>query len=61
MRTLLMVVGAARLASAFPDSGKWVYTNITLPDQYIGNNTFDHLLIYEKGVNPIFFSLRFNV
>ena len=39
MRTLLMVVGADKLATAFPDSGKWVYTNITLPDQYIGNNT----------------------
>jgi len=31
-----MVVGAAKLATAFPDSGKWVYTNISLPDQYIG-------------------------
>ena len=55
MRTLLMVVGAAKLASAFPDSGKWVYTNITLPDQYIGNNTFYHLLIYEKGGKLNFF------
>ena len=32
----LTLLSAVNLVSSFPDSGKWVYKNITMSEQYIG-------------------------
>jgi hypothetical protein len=33
---LLLILGAANLVASFPDSGKWVYTNISMTEKFIG-------------------------
>lgn len=37
---LLLILGAANLVASFPDSGKWVYTNISMTEKFIGENLF---------------------
>ncbi len=46
----LTLLSAVNLVSSFPDSGKWVYKNISMTEQYIGkcSNTLIHL-IYRMG------------
>ncbi len=38
---LLTLLSAVNLASSFPDSGKWVYKNISITEQWIGKDNFN--------------------